>query len=229
MRREPRFSTLALIPARGGSKELTGKNLRELGGKPLLAHSIQAALDARGVDRVVVSTDCPEIRRQAVLHGAEAPFLRPDRMAGDASPLGEALNHALAWFSEDGWVPTALLVLLPTHPFRPPGLLDKAVDTLRAGHEEFITTRRASPGPHGLFVLDRDDKPRRIWQDEAGLPMLRNYGLVHGLRRDGLADRGVHLEYVDDPVMLMDIDRLEDFVVAQRLLSRKLWSRAGCD
>ena len=74
---------LALIPARGGSKGLPGKNIKKLIGKPMIAYSIEAALAASSIDRVIVSTDCPDIADIAIEYGAECPSLRPARLAAD--------------------------------------------------------------------------------------------------------------------------------------------------
>lgn len=93
---------LAVIPARGGSKRVPGKNVRLLDGRPLLAHAIEAARASELFDRVVVSTDSPEIARVAVEHGAEAPFLRDAILADDVTPVSAATVDALVRLDPDG-------------------------------------------------------------------------------------------------------------------------------
>lgn len=108
----------ALIPARGGSKSIPRKNIVPVGGKPLIAWTIEAALGSKLLDRVYVSTDDEEIATVARQHGAEVPFLRPAELASDeAGSLGVAL-HALDWMSAHGGEPDYLLLLQPTSPLR---------------------------------------------------------------------------------------------------------------
>src|SRR5438477_10293856 len=98
----PAVTIVAIIPARGGSKGLPGKNLRLLGGTPLIAHTIAAARRASRVDRVVVSTDDRRIANAARRAGAELPFLRPAELATDTSPTVDAVRHAVEWLERHG-------------------------------------------------------------------------------------------------------------------------------
>lgn len=108
------MTLLALIPARGGSKGIPGKNVRLLAGKPLIAYTIIAALRAEGIDRVVVSTEDPQIAAVARQWGAEVPFLRPPELAADTTPGVDPALHALALIPEAD----RLLLLQPTSPLR---------------------------------------------------------------------------------------------------------------
>lgn len=124
---------MALITARGGSKGIPGKNIKVMAGKPLIAWSILAAQQARAVQRVVVSTDDPEIAQVSRQWGAETPFLRPAELAGDNSPHLGVLLHALDWLLErEGYQPQYLLLLQPTSPLRQAQDIDQAVDLARA-------------------------------------------------------------------------------------------------
>src|ERR671935_472743 len=108
---------LAVVPARGGSKGLPRKNLRLLAGKPLVAHAVAAGLAAELVDRVVCSTDDPEIADAARLAGAEVPFLRPAELAQDTTEDLPVFVHTLAWLERhDGWLPDLIVNLRPTSP-----------------------------------------------------------------------------------------------------------------
>ncbi|MCP9941919.1 acylneuraminate cytidylyltransferase family protein [Cyanobium sp. ATX 6E8] len=108
------MSLLALIPARGGSKGIPRKNIRPLAGKPLIAHTICAARQVSGIERVVVSTDDPEIAAVARQWGAEVPFLRPPELAADTTPGIDPVLHALEQIPEA----SRLLLLQPTSPLR---------------------------------------------------------------------------------------------------------------
>jgi len=126
----------AIIPARGGSKGIPGKNLRLILGVPLISRSIAQALESGKVDRVLVSTDSEEIAHVARLAGAEVPGLRPAALAGDETPTEPVLVHALEhWCSPQADDPVVLLQ--PTSPLRLPGSIDSAI-------EAFLTERADS-------------------------------------------------------------------------------------
>ena len=124
---------LAVVPARGGSKGLPGKNLRPLAGLPLVAHSLRAAAAMRTVTRCIVSTDDPQVARVAREHGGDVPWLRPAELATDTTPMAPVLRHALAAVEEEEGRPYDALVLLdPTSPARVPAEVDAAVEQLLA-------------------------------------------------------------------------------------------------
>ena len=130
--------TVALIPARSGSKEVKNKNILRVNGFPLLAFSVRAALLSKEIDRVVVSTDSLQYKKLALEFGAEVPFLRPKTISGDKSNDYEFVNHALDWFStEEGIIPSYIVQLRPTSPLRDPKLIDKAI-------REFKKSKRAT-------------------------------------------------------------------------------------
>ena len=109
---------VALICARGGSKGLPRKNVRPFVGKPLIAHSIEMALNSNFIADVVVSTDDEEIARVAKIYGASVPFMRPANLSGDSAQEWHVWQHALSWLSDQGRDIEALVVLPPTAPLR---------------------------------------------------------------------------------------------------------------
>ncbi len=122
---------LALIPARGGSKGLPGKNIRTLAGLPLIAHSIAAARILPAVSRCVVSTDSEEIAEVARAHGGDVPFIRPAALAEDDTPMAPVLRHALETVEEqEGSRYDMLLLIDPTSPARVPQQISAAIDQL---------------------------------------------------------------------------------------------------
>ncbi len=123
---------LALIPARGGSKGLPGKNIRTLHGKPLIAWSIEAAKKSKYVDRTIVSTDSSEIAAIAEEYGGELPFKRPAELAADNSTGIDVCLHAMEWLSEKNDIYDLLLILQPTSPLRTTSDIDAAIATLDA-------------------------------------------------------------------------------------------------
>jgi N-acylneuraminate cytidylyltransferase len=150
---------IAIVPARGGSKSIPHKNIRPLGGIPLLAYSIEAGLRARQVDRVIVSTDDERIAEVARSSGADVPFLRPAAIARDTTPDLLVFQHVLAWLeANEGSVPEIVVQLRPTWPLRPPECVDAAIDLLRA--DETIDSVRgvvaASQNPYKMWRLQAD-------------------------------------------------------------------------
>src|SRR5262249_5549672 len=121
-------STVAIVPARAGSKSIPRKNVRPLDGIPLLAYSIEAGLKARLVDRFIVSTDDEEIADIARAWGADVPFLLPAAIAGDATPDLLVLQHSIGWLEANAEGPPEIVVQLrPTSPLRPPDCVDNAI------------------------------------------------------------------------------------------------------
>lgn len=224
-RRAPRPCVVALIPARGGSKGLPGKNLAPLGGRPLVAWSVEAALACPLVDRVVVSTDSPEIAAQAERFGAEVPFLRPAALGGDTVTTGAAVRHALDELQRDGYRPEVLAVLYPTSPFRPPGLLDRLVGLNLGGHASVVTARRMEPSP--VAFLPGPGAARPVGTPP-GTPLFRCYGLYEGTSLDPGQHTSLYHE-VTDPVQLIDIDGQADLDLARAALEAGLVPWAAPD
>lgn len=133
---------VAFIFARGGSKGVPGKNVRYLGGKPLIAHAIEAALRSRFIERVIVSTDSQEIAQVARLHGAEVPFLRPLELAEDGSPEWLAWRHAIRQFEVMGGSRKLdIFISVPTtSPLRAPSDLDGCIQTLLDSDADLVFT-----------------------------------------------------------------------------------------
>jgi CMP-N-acetylneuraminic acid synthetase len=145
--------TLALIPARSGSKSLPDKNVRDFAGKPLLANSVEQALAARSVDRVIVSTDSERYAAIAREYGAQTPFLRPAELATDDATDLVVFQHALAWLRDhEDWIPEILVHLRPTYPRRDPADIDRVVELL-AGDPQLDSVRSIAPAAETPFKM----------------------------------------------------------------------------
>ncbi|HEL8615235.1 TPA: acylneuraminate cytidylyltransferase family protein, partial [Legionella pneumophila] len=118
---------LAIIPARAGSKRLPGKNIKLLAGKPLIAHTIDAALQSNCCEQVVVSTDSQEIADIAIQHGASVPWLRPASLSDDSSNIEDAVIDLLNNYKKINVHFDSVLLLQPTSPFRKPETIREAV------------------------------------------------------------------------------------------------------
>lgn len=128
---------LAIIPARGGSKGLPGKNIKELCGKPLIAWSIEAGLNSRYLDEVMVTTDSEEIADVAQKYGAKVPFLRPMELATDTATTFDTVKHAIYFYKENLGREFDYVVLLePTSPLREPGDIDNMIEKIIANENE---------------------------------------------------------------------------------------------
>ena len=130
-------NVIALIPARSGSKGVTHKNIRDLGGYPLIQWSIEACKKSNSINRTIISTDSEEYAKIAKDMGAEVPFLRPAEISTDSSTDYDFVKHALDWFAEHGGEPEYIVHIRPTTPFREPELIDQAV-------EKFATSSQAT-------------------------------------------------------------------------------------
>lgn len=146
-------SIVALIPARAGSKRVPGKNVRRLGGHPVMAYTIAAAIDSDLFDDVVVSTDDEEYAAIARHYGASVPFLRPKALAGDRSPDIEWVEFTLAQLAANGRAYDCFSLLRPTSPFRRP-------ETIRRAWRAFT----AEPGVDSLRAVERcRQHPGKMW------------------------------------------------------------------
>ena len=235
-------TALGIIPARGGSKTVPRKNLKLLGGKPLIAWSIVAAQAARELDRCIVSTDDEEIAEVARSWGAEVPFLRPAEYARDDTPDLPVFQHALAWLAEhQGYRPAMVVHLRPTLPFREPRQIDEVVRRLReTGADCVKSVYREEHHPHKMWrlrdgrLLPYEDTPlwRQLGPDcprQVLEPAWWSAGLVDAIRRE-VIERGstvgeVVVPYPVDPEPCVDLDTEHDFVIAEVVLG--LLRRAG--
>lgn len=148
---------LALILARGGSQRVPGKNIKELGGRPLICYTIEAAKKSRHINRIVVSTDDKEIAEVAKKCGAEAPFFRPAEISHGHSTELEAFEHALQWLKEkEGYEPDLIVKLFPTAPFRKAESIDRAVELMLANPDadSVRSVRPCSEHPYKMWTIE---------------------------------------------------------------------------
>jgi CMP-N,N'-diacetyllegionaminic acid synthase len=167
---------LGLVPARAGSKGVPGKNLRLVGGKPLIAWTLEAAAACPGLDAVVVSTDSPEIAGVAATWGAEVPFLRPAEHASDTASSLSVIEHALSWLATEGRTYAYLVLLEPTSPLREPSDIASALALLE--HAPAVVSVCRAETVHPAFMYLRTD-------DGYLKPFLS--GTAGGVRRQDIA------------------------------------------
>lgn len=235
---------LGVIPARGGSKGVPGKNIRLLGGKPLLSYTIEAALRSK-IDRTIVSTENKKIAAIAKKYGAEVPFLRPKELATDKASSLSVLLHALHYLEkEELYFPDVVVFLQPTSPFRTSAHIDAGLKLLLASRvDSVIGVCEAEFHPYYMYWKDgrdnlrefikKKDKPLRR-QDLP--PLFRaNDSLIISRRRyfDG-AGKNVPCfnprsmkGLVMDRISSIDINDEFDFLLAELIVKSGLFKRNG--
>ncbi len=150
------MNILAIIPARSGSKSIPNKNIRSVGGKPLLAWSILQAKESKLINRIILSTDSKEYAKIGMEYGAEVPFIRPDQLSQDSSTDLEVFKHLLTWLWEnEKYVPDYCVHLRPTCPIRNDGEIDAVISSIIANPEvDSIRTITESPlTPYKMWKL----------------------------------------------------------------------------
>jgi N-acylneuraminate cytidylyltransferase len=218
---------VAVIPARGGSKRIPRKNIREFCGKPMIAYSVEAALGTKLFDRVIVSTDDEEIAATARIAGAEVPFLRPDDLADDHTGTADVVKHAIQWVNDNDSPVTTVCCLYATAPF-------VQIEYLRQGYERLLASGRAYafsvtsfPFPIQRAVRVRPDGALEAFYPEC-VPM-RSQDLEEAYHDAGQFYWGKAQAFLDDvplfspaavPVVLprylvQDIDTPEDWKRAE--------------
>jgi CMP-N,N'-diacetyllegionaminic acid synthase len=228
---------LALIPARGGSKSIPRKNLRLIAGKPLVAYSIQHALGASRVDRVIVSTDDPEIAETAMQYGAEVPFLRPKEISGDFAVDVDFHRHALEWLQQnEDYVPFMVVNLRPTHPLRRCETIDSAIEVFASNPEadSLRSIRLSNLSPYKMWRIGVNNRlipvvslqgmrepynsPRQLlplayWQD--GYVDITRPSVV--MKKNSTTGDEIIPFIIDEPCV--EIDYEDEIAAAERLLS----------
>jgi CMP-N-acetylneuraminic acid synthetase len=151
---------LGIIPARGGSKGVERKNIKSLAGRPLIAHTIEAASNADELDRTIVTTDDPEIRQVAQENGGDAPFLRPQELATDEAPMAPVVEHAVSYLeNEEEYTCSAAVLLQPTAPLRKATHIDRAIEHHR---EPGITTVISTFEDHSYRWQPRETDAKQL-------------------------------------------------------------------
>lgn len=222
-------SVLAIIPARGGSKGLPGKNTRDLLGKPLIAWTIEAALGCNSIDRLIVSTEDQEIAKTAEQFGAEVPFVRPMELAQDDTPGIEPILHAIKELPEYDYV----LMLQPTSPLRTrediSGIIDFAKDR---NAQSVVSVTEAQVHPYWIYSKNLASELEAFVEHKfvpcrQSLPEAYSLnGAMYMARTDWLRAKCAlvtekTLAYIMPKERSYDIDDFIDWMVVERILERQ--------
>ena len=230
---------LAVVPARGGSKGLPGKNVRPLAGLPLLAHALEFARRCPAIDRCIVSTDSKKIAALARRYRGDVPFLRPAELAQDQTPMLPVLQHALREVERmEGRRYETLLLLQPTNPARLPQDLARALALLAEdpGCAGVIAVSEPAFNPRYVCVEERAGRLRRLFSGGPAYtrrqdvpPVFRINGMLYLFRRDYLLG-AKEIDVDAAPLRMLvlprerafDIDDLHDFQMAELALEAGL-------
>lgn len=236
------MNVLGLIPARGGSKGIPRKNLSLLGGRPLIAWTIEAARAAKNLHRVVVSTEDTEIAAAAASAGAEVPFLRPGEIASDSATAFPVIRHAFETLAAAGWHADAVVYLQPTSPFRSSAAIDRAVALLADDRCDTAVSVMAVPHnmtPVSLMRATGDfiefmasPEERRFRRQEKPQLLARNGPAVLALTRETILVTkelyGPRIKAVQMGTLEShDIDTPIDLAIAEALVPLVLAERAA--
>lgn len=227
---------LAIIPARGGSKGIPGKNIKLLNGKPLLAYTSEIALKSRYLKEVIISTDDTQIQETAKSLGLNAPFLRPEALAHDHTPTIEVIIHALKWYENQNIFFDAVCLLQVTSPFRTVEFLDKAIEKFIEKDSDSLVSVQKIPheyNPHWAFEVNENGN-LKIATGEIEI-ITRRQELPLAYHRDGsiyitktqvlLKEHSIYgksIAFIEsDPESYVNIDTMEDWKKAEEMIQNR--------
>lgn len=226
---------LGIIPARGGSKGIPGKNIRLLKGNPLIYYSIRAAKGSGLVNRLILTTDSVEIAQVGKELGAEVPFIRPAELARDDTPMFPVLEHAVNFVESEGWQADIILLLQPTAPLRQPEQIQAAVQMLTSTKCDSVVSVVQIPQHYSPdFAYKVEDGLLKPFLDGGGKvtrrqdtrPAYSRDGTIYAFWRDVFFDK--HSIYGDDcrPFIIPDhfscnLDTMDDWAEAETMILKQ--------
>lgn len=222
---------LAIIPARGGSKGVPRKNVRELNGKPLIGYTIEAAKKSNKVSRVVVTTEDIEIATVSREYKAEVPYLRPDELSQDNSPTMECVLHMLNYLEKtEGYVPDYVLLLQCTSPLRNHNHINEAIDKLlNSDYDSIVSVCEAEVNPYWANIFEGDklkyfiEEGRKITRRQELPNVYRMNGAIYLIKTEVLKKQKTFepeevMGYIMDSYSSVDIDTEMDFKIAEAII-----------
>lgn len=156
----------AIIPARGGSKRIAGKNIKDFAGKPVIHYSIKAAIESGLFTKVIVSTDSEEIADAAIKSGAEVPFMRPESLSDDNTPTAPVLEHAIKWLNDHGEKVKYCCCIYATAPFVTGKLIQDGFSLLsKSGASSVFTVTTFESCIFRGLTIARDGHLKMLWPE----------------------------------------------------------------
>lgn len=227
---------LAIMPARGGSKGVPGKNIKLLHGKPLLAYTSEIALQSKQLTEVMVSTEDSQIMEVAINLGIKVPFIRPMALAQDNTPTIDVIVQALQWYESQNILFDAVCLLQVTSPFRTLEFLDKAIEKFIMSECDSLVSVQRVPheyNPHWTFEVNAEGNLKIATGESHIIP--RRQELPTAFHRDGsiyitktevlLKEHslyGKNTAFIEsEPDFYVNIDTMEDWEKAEEMIQKK--------
>lgn len=224
---------LVLIPARGGSKGVPGKNIKLLNGKPLIQYTIEAAKELFNNNHICISTDSYQIKCVAENAGIEVPFIRPAELATDTAGSYEVLLHAINYYESKGYYPDTLILLQPTSPFRTSEHIKDAIKQYSPEIEMVVSVKETKSNPYYVLYeennsgflekskkanfIRRQDCPK-VWEYNGAIYIIN----VESLKMNSLSSFKKIVKYEMDEFSSHDIDNPFDWKLAEIMIEQKL-------
>lgn len=220
---------IAIIPARGGSKGVPGKNIKNLNGKPLIQYTIEAAKEIFENKQILLSTDNECIRKIGVKLGLEVPFLRPAHLSHDSSGTYEVLIHAIKFLNDEEIYPEKLILLQPTSPFRTSKHIVEALNIYNENLDMVVSVKETKANPYYILREENEDgflepskngnfKRRqdcpKVWELNGAIYIIN----VASLKSKPISEFTKVKKYVMDELSSHDIDTHIDFELAKILM-----------
>ena len=220
---------VCIVPARGGSKRIPKKNIKDFNGKPIIAYSIEAALQASCFDRVIVSTDNKEIAKISIDYGGEAPFSRPEELSDDYSGTIPVIKHAIEWLESSGELVDNVCCLYATAPFVQPNFILQALQKLKYSKSDycFSVTDYRFPVQRSVRITDldcvemlypehfdtRSQDLEKIYHDAGQF----YWGGAQAFKEEKSLFSGNSMPYIIPNYLVQDIDTPEDWIRAEAM------------
>jgi len=229
---------LFLIPARGGSKSIPGKNIKILNGKPLIYYTLDAACAVASPEDICVSTDSDEIIRVVRKYGLGVPFKRPDYLATDAAGSYDVILHALDFYEQRGMQYDRVILLQPTSPFRTGTHIQEAISLYQSGLDMVVSVKIAHANPY--FNLFEESTEGFLMRSKSGsftrrqdCPVAYEFnGAIYvmnvlRLKIEPHTNFSKIRKYVMTEEDSLDIDTGHDWIIAESIFSRKIGMETG--
>lgn len=230
-----RENILIIIPARGGSKGIPGKNTKLLGGKPLICWSIDIAKSLTNDENICVTTDSSDIIKVVENYGLKVPFIRPAELATDQAGSNDVLLHALDFFESQGKSFKMIVLLQPTSPFRKPEFIEEAIELYHEELDMVVSVKEASCNPYyncyeenedGLLersktlttpIFRRQDAPR-AYEYNGSIYVIN----PKSLKEKGMAHFTKIRKYEMPELYSIDLDTMLDWCMAETVIEKKM-------
>ncbi len=224
------MNPLVVIPARGGSKGIPGKNFKLLGGKPLVQYAVDAAREVFRDEIICVSTDCVEIKSIVEGLGLIVPFLRPAELATDVSGSYEVILHAIDFYENNNYFPDTLILLQPTSPFRNGKHISEALDLFDDNCEMVISVKETKSNPY--YVLMEENEEGWLVKSKNGNYIRRQdcpkvfevNGAIYIMHVEIIKNKPIGQlkkvrKYLMDEISSHDLDTMMDWIVAEQIIT----------